>query len=187
MGNISILQRYNYMLQIPTTKPFFFLVRDGGLAMANDSKAKLIEDIYTWANFSLIYSSIYTVAHPIHYSVCLFCGCLRMNNVNTLACPIANCAGSSLFYFYCQFCECSLIEGVTPILLRDAQHHFVLVSRWVFSLFDDFDGAYLLIMWPIFYNFLFFLLFSLFQLYLSCCTALLFICVNYSSLSSNLE
>lgn len=138
--------------------------------MANDSKAKLIEDIHTWTNFSLIYSSIYTLAHPIRYSVCLFCGCLRMNNVNTLACPIANCAGSSLFYFYCQFWECSLIEGVTTIFLRDAQHQCVLVPPWVFSLFVDFVGDYLLIIWPLFYNvfFSFVLAFSIIPIVLYC-------------------
>lgn len=48
----------------PDNETQFLSVRDGSLAMASKPKAKLVNDIQTWKDLFLIYSSIYAAAHP---------------------------------------------------------------------------------------------------------------------------
>lgn len=48
----------------PDDETQFLSVQDGSLAMASKPKAKLVNDIQTWTDLFLIFSSIYAAAHP---------------------------------------------------------------------------------------------------------------------------
>lgn len=92
----------------PDNETQFVLVRDGSLAMASYSKAKLMKDIQTWTNFIVHVFINLCCSTPcfFYYSLCSFCGCSLTDNVNSnvcLGCSIANCACSTLGFFIVDF------------------------------------------------------------------------------------